>query len=125
MATMRELHRVLCPGGTLVMETPRLDSLAFRLLGRRERSVACEGHLYFFDLATLAGMARQAGFEVLRHDVVGRTLTIDRLLWNVAVIAKSERLKVLAARLSRRLLLTRLRIRLNARDMQRIYLRRP
>lgn len=125
LASLRELHRIVRPGGAVVLETPRYDTLAFRVLGRRERSIACEGHLYFFTLATLAALARRAGFDVARHDVVGRSLTLDRLLWNLAVVAKSESLKARLARVSKRLGLTHRRVRLNARDMQRIYLLRP
>ncbi len=125
LATLRELHRIVRPGGMVVMETPRFDSLAFLLLGRHERSMACEGHLYFFTRATLVALAHRAGFELVRHDLVGRSLTVDRLLWNLAVIAKSERIKQAMAMLSGRLGLTRLHLRLNARDMQRIYLLKP
>src|SRR5439155_2849257 len=48
LGTLRAIHRVLKPGGHLVLETPRYDSLMFRLIGRRERSVSCDGHIYFF-----------------------------------------------------------------------------
>ena len=124
LASLRELHRIVRPGGVVILETPRFDTLAFRVLGRRERSIACEGHLYFFTLETLAALARRAGFEVVRHDVVGRSLTLDRLLWNLGVVAKSESLKTRFAHVSKRLGLTHRRVRLNARDMQRIYLLR-
>ena len=33
MAALKEVHRVLKPGGSFVMETPRYDTLMFRLLG--------------------------------------------------------------------------------------------
>lgn len=121
---LAEIHRVLKPGGTLVMETPRFDSLAFRLLRHRERSIACEGHVYFFTTRTLGALARDAHFEVDRLDLVGRSMTLERLLWNVGVVSKSRRLMDWIQRASRRLGLERWRVKLNARDMQRLYARK-
>jgi len=57
---------MLRPGGILVVETPRYDTLTFKLLGHRERSVLCEGHVYFFTTSTLEPIAQKVGFSVLQ-----------------------------------------------------------
>ena len=123
--TLREVHRVLKPGGTFVLETPRYDTLMFKLLGRRERSLGCDGHIYFFTNETLRRAVELAGFECLRHDAVGRSLTMDRLVYNLGVVSRNRWLQGRLGKLSRTLRLQKLRLHLNFRDMQRVYLRKP
>ena len=122
--TLREIRRVLKPGGVLVMETPRYDTLMFKLLGKRERSVSCGGHVYFFTTRTLRESAEKAGFEVIREDKVGRSLTLERLAYNVGVITRSSRVRVGLNRLLQRIGLNDSAIHLNLRDMERIYCRK-
>ncbi len=124
-STMREIFRVLRPGGTFVMETPCYDTLTFRILGRRERSLSCGGHIYFFTTHTLEQLATKAGFHILRNDRVGRSLTLGRLLYNVGVVSKSAQVQRFLSKLSRTLQLDRLSFTINLRDMQRLYLQKP
>jgi SAM-dependent methyltransferase len=125
LATLKEVHRILKPGGCFVMETPRYDTLMFKLLGRRERSVSCDGHIYFFTSGTLARLAEKAGFKLIKTDYVGRSMTIERLLYNVGVMSKSAAVQRVLGRISTALGLNRTAITLNARDMQRMYLEKP
>jgi SAM-dependent methyltransferase len=60
LATLKEVYRVLKPGGIVVLETPRYDTWLFKILGKRERSLSCEGHIYFFTTDTLQKMANKA-----------------------------------------------------------------
>jgi len=123
--TLKEILRVLRPGGVLVMETPCYDTLMFKLLGRRERSLSCEGHIYFFTAPTLKALSEKAGFRLIRTDRVGRSLTLSRLLYNLGVVSKSRRVQRALEWMSTKLGLDRLSMTLNLRDMQRLYLEKP
>lgn len=124
VATLREIHRVLRPGGHLVMETPRYDTLMFRLLGHRERSLRCDGHVYFFTFDTLRRSYEKAGFREVETRAVGRTLSVDRLLWNIGTVCGSQALRTGLGRLARGGRLDGLRLTLSLRDMQRVVVRK-
>jgi SAM-dependent methyltransferase len=123
--TLEEIFRVLKPGGSLVIETPRYDSLMFRLLRHRERSISCDGHIYFFTTATLREMCIKAGFQFKFVKYVGRSLNLARLAWNVGVMSKSRAVQRGIDKASDLLRLNKVHMRLNARDMQRMALLKP
>jgi SAM-dependent methyltransferase len=123
--TLKEIFRILKPGGHLVLETPRYDTLMFKLLGRRERSLSCDGHIFFFTTNSLRKTYEKAGFVLEHFERVGRSLTFDRLAYNVAVISKSPTVKRIVNSISRRLMLQKLRLTINVRDMQRVCVRKP
>jgi SAM-dependent methyltransferase len=118
--TLREVNRILKPGGHFVIETPRYDTLIFKLLGRRERSVSCGGHLYFFTTRTLRNLYEAAGFKTVQVDYVGRSLTAERLFYNLGVMSKSPKVKRSLVQAADRLKLSKLILYLNVRDMQRV-----
>jgi SAM-dependent methyltransferase len=120
---LHEIHRILKTDGVLIVETPRFDSFMFKFLGRRERSITIPGHIYFFTTQTLQQILERNGFEVFRTDLVGRTLTLDRLLYNIGLILHSDRIKKWMASISTVLHLDRIIVYLNVRDMQRMYSR--
>jgi hypothetical protein len=64
LATARE---VLKPDGRLVIEVPRLDSLTFRLFGRRWPGVQAPQHTVLYDREALLRTVRQAGLEVVEY----------------------------------------------------------
>ena len=115
------INSVLKKGGILVIETPTFDTLMFKILGRRERSINCKGHIFFFTFETLKKLLERHGFEVIKKEKVGRTLTIDRLLWNIGVISKNDFVKSVLNKLSKWCCLDKLSIYINVRDMQRVY----
>lgn len=123
-AYVREIRRICKPGAVLVVETPRFDSLMFQLLGRRERSLSnCDGHIFFFTVPSLSALLERNGFAVERVDLVGRTLTADRLLYNVGVVSRSAGLQRALGSLAAATRLKNWRLHVNLRDMQRIYCR--
>lgn len=124
-ATLQEIARVLKPGGHLVIETPRYDSLSFALLRHRERSIRCNGHIYFFTSGTLKRMCEKTGFELRQLRYVGRSLSLQRLAWNLGIVSKSRVIGEALGRMSDALRLERIHIKLNARDMQRVIVQKP
>jgi 2-polyprenyl-3-methyl-5-hydroxy-6-metoxy-1,4-benzoquinol methylase len=123
-ATVRAIARVLRPGGILVVETPAYDTLMYRLLGRRERSLSCDGHIVFYTRRTLRALLERCGFEIVVERRVGRTLSLGRLLWNLGVMSKSRALQRAIDLLNDAgRLLHRGRLYLNTRDMIRVYAR--
>lgn len=122
VAFVTKAYELLSPGGVLVMETPTYDSLMFKLLRSRERSVRCDGHIFFFTEASFRKLVEDRGFEVRKYEKVGRTLTLDRLAYNVGVITGQ---KQPLERLSSRIGLDKFVLNINMRDMQRIYCVKP
>lgn len=119
-AELQEIYRVLKPGGRFIVETPRYDTLMFKMLGRRERSVSCDGHIYFYTVDTLSKLGVEVGLTPETVRTVGRSLTLHRLLWNVGVMSKSKSIENALDNASRKLHFDRLAFRLNVGDMQRI-----
>ena len=123
--TVAAIARVLRPHGFLVVETPVYDTLMYRLLGRRERSLSCDGHIVFYTGGTLAALLERCGFEIVEQRRVGRTVSFGRLLWNIGVMSKSSAVQHLIERVSSALgLIHRGRLYLNTRDMLRIFARK-
>ena len=60
-----------------------------------------------------------------RVRLVGRSLTLERLLWNVGVVSKSSAIQRAMNWLSSSLGLGKLTFQLNVRDMQRITFTKP
>lgn len=124
-ATFTEAYRTLKPGGILIMETPRYESLMFKLLQKRERSVSCDGHIYFFTTDTLTRLGEKAGFSIREVMYVGRSLSLDRLAFQIGVMSKSPAVQRLVNYVSIRLKLDRVWGYLNVRDMQRVHFAKP
>ncbi len=75
LAELRHAHRLLKPGGLLVVHTMDIDSLFARMMGARWPWLM-EMHIYYFSRRTLAAMQEKAGFEVMRAVAQGRYLRL-------------------------------------------------
>lgn len=64
LAELAHCHRLLRPGGALVLQTQDLDSLARRVMGRRWHHFKQLEHLYHFDRRTLRELLGRAEFDV-------------------------------------------------------------
>jgi len=63
LATLRNVHRWLRPGGVLVVEVPNVEAVC-----QQPHSQFHRGHLYHFNFATLEKLGERAGFNAIeRH----------------------------------------------------------
>jgi SAM-dependent methyltransferase len=68
---LRQIRRVLAPGGSLVMAMPNYGGLQMRLLGRYSSALDLPRHFYQFERATLARYLDEVGFR--EHRITTRT----------------------------------------------------
>jgi 2-polyprenyl-3-methyl-5-hydroxy-6-metoxy-1,4-benzoquinol methylase len=75
LAEVRQAHRLLKPGGLLVVHTMDIDSAFARLMGGRWPWLM-EMHVYYFSRRTLAALLTKADFAVARVEPQGRYLRL-------------------------------------------------
>ena len=83
--TLAECHRVLRPGGKLVIVTPNAASLASRLMGTAWRGWEPPRHLFIFSQRALREVVIRSGFTVCELHTLARgayeVWSESRLLW--------------------------------------------
>lgn len=112
-SAMAKVHSLLKPGGLIIIETPRIGTLWFRLLGRRWREFMF-GHLFFFSRGTLADLLKRHGFTIIESRTPSKLATVR------FVLNRAERILPGPARaaawLARTLRLADVRIRVRLSD---------
>ncbi len=115
---MRHAHRLLKPGGLLVVHTMDIESRFARLMGGHWPWLM-EMHIYYFSRRTLRLMLEKAGFTVVRIEPQGRYLRLGYFATRVA--GYSPLLGQLLGRLFRWLRLSELPVPLNFGDLVTAY----
>ncbi|MGI8903793.1 MAG: class I SAM-dependent methyltransferase [Solirubrobacteraceae bacterium] len=73
--TLWRVHELLRPGGVVMIETPTVDCVWFRLAPGRWRQLIPD-HYYFFSAATLAALLRRCELEPIEQRKVGRRVSL-------------------------------------------------
>lgn len=84
MSTLREVKRILKPGGFLIVNYPRIDDALGKIFGRKWWFLLSV-HLFYFTPKTLSAYMKKLGFEKMAHKPHFQRLSYDYLV---------ERLKV-------------------------------
>ncbi len=120
-AELSELHRVVKPGGWLVVETPNIATAWFRLLGARWRQFIPD-HIFFFTPQTISRLCEDGGFEVRELRSAGKAMSA-RLF--ISRLRRYHRPTAnLLEAVSHRLRLDDRTLRLNLGDVMRLYAKR-
>jgi SAM-dependent methyltransferase len=118
---LSELRRIIKPGGWLILETPDISTVWYRLLGARWRQFIPD-HIFFFTPRTITRLCEGGGFEVHELRSVGKAMSL-RLFINRLGRYQRRPAKLLEA-VSDRLNLSDITIRLKLGDVMRLYARR-
>mgnify|MGYP002640192022 CR=1 FL=1 len=119
--TLQAIRRILKPGGLLVVETPRYDTVTFKAFGKHERNIVDNWHLYFFSRDSLKQMLVASGFNVVGDLVPGRTVTFSRLVGGLGKALRWRFLEAIGQWLAKSKVNSFLSFRLNLRDIYRVY----
>lgn len=65
-AVLREVHRILKPGGSVLLTTPNVNSMMLPLLGVDWSVLSPAEHLFYFTEQTMGQMLQQAGFHAVQ-----------------------------------------------------------
>jgi len=118
---LRELHRIIKPGGWLILETPNIATIWFHLLRARWRQFIPD-HIFFFTPRTITRLCEESGFETRELRSVGKAMSV-RLFINRLGRYHRPAANLLEAA-SNRLNLSDLTLRLKLGDVMRLYARR-
>ncbi|MFW6147001.1 MAG: class I SAM-dependent methyltransferase [Thermodesulfobacteriota bacterium] len=69
---LQEVHRILKPGGRLILITPNIESLGHRIFQEAWRGLEVPRHLHIFTMKALRNLAEKAGFTVKQARVTVR-----------------------------------------------------
>ena len=87
-ATMREIHRVLAPGGRLLLLTPDVGSVMARLAGPRWWGLL-DDHYFYFSRQTLRRLLEREGFAVERITALGRVFPLAHWAFKLAPYSRA------------------------------------
>jgi hypothetical protein len=121
-ADIRQVARLLKPGGVFCVHTINIDSLFARAMGKRWPWLV-EMHNYFFSPQTLGAIVEKAGLRVEKWQVQGRYLHLGYLLSRLA--GWSVPLGRIAEGLARALHIEHWLVPVNFGDLFTLYARKP
>jgi 2-polyprenyl-3-methyl-5-hydroxy-6-metoxy-1,4-benzoquinol methylase len=84
MSTLKEVRRILKPGGFLIVNYPRIDDPLAKIFGRKWWFLLSV-HLFYFTPETLSAYMEKIGFEKISHRPHFQRLAYDYLVERLSV----------------------------------------
>lgn len=94
--TLRQVRRLLRPGGIVAINTPDADSLWARVMGMRWHLIVPPEHLHLFGSGSLRRLLSDTDFECLLTSKIGKTFTVQYVFHTLAHWQKLSIWKALA-----------------------------
>ena len=82
--TLKEVNRLMKNGGILLIETPNVESMLPKILGKRWHAFLEYEHHYFFSKDTLTKMLKDTGFGVEKMGRGNKLFSIRYLLYRLS-----------------------------------------
>jgi 2-polyprenyl-3-methyl-5-hydroxy-6-metoxy-1,4-benzoquinol methylase len=120
--TVRQISRVLRPGGRLLLLTPDIGSPVARLMGPRWWGLL-DDHYFYFSRQTLRRLLEAEGFAVERIVGLGRVFRLSH--WVSKLAPYNRALHTSVSRVTRGLRLDGLQISINLGDQMACVARKP
>jgi 2-polyprenyl-3-methyl-5-hydroxy-6-metoxy-1,4-benzoquinol methylase len=118
---LREIHRILWPKGWVVIETPNIANIWYKLLGARWRQFIPD-HRFFFTPETIKRSCQDNGFEIVAINSVRKAMSVRLFISRLGRYHKPTAQRI--AQWSERLALSDRTLQLNLGDVMRVYARR-
>ncbi len=118
---LAEIHRILKPEGWLIIETPNIANVWYKILGRRWRQFIPD-HLFFFTPETLTKSFTDNGFEIINLNSAGKAMSVRLFISRLGRYHQPT--AQMLARMSDFFGLSDLTLRLKLGDVMRVYVRR-
>jgi 2-polyprenyl-3-methyl-5-hydroxy-6-metoxy-1,4-benzoquinol methylase len=112
-ATVRHIHRLLKPGGRLLLLTPDVGSVMARLAGPRWWGLL-DDHYFYFSRATLRRLLESEGYAIERLTALGRVFPLAHWVFKLAPYSRA--LQAVAARTVQALRLQQVQVSVNLGD---------
>jgi SAM-dependent methyltransferase len=81
---LEKCHRLLRPGGLIVIKVHNISCLYAKLTGSRFYAIIPPSHLFYYDRNTLAGTLARAGFHVVDSQFIGHLLKVQTVFWRLS-----------------------------------------
>jgi len=84
VAALRKCHRLLKPGGVLIVKVHDMSSFIARITGRNFYAFIPPIHLFYFSRNSLAATLQKASFEVIVSKHIGHTMFLSTIFYRLS-----------------------------------------
>ena len=118
---LEEIHRISKPNSWLVIETPNIANVWYKILGSRWRQFIPD-HLFFFTPQTITKSLIDNGFEIVKLSSAGKSMSLRLFISRLGRFHQPTARRL--ARISEKFGLSDFTIRLRLGDVMRVYARK-